>query len=140
MKEISLKVEKDILHGIQLVDTQLISLHCDVDKEKVNNDNIKTSISISTKGNAMDNRIGETIIDINIESEAFHINIVQMGVFEKNSELEISKEAFEDFLATQGIRLLWSFARENVYEISCKMLRKPIMLPTLDVMKALKKR
>lgn len=39
----------------------------------------------------------------------------------------------------QGIRLLWSFAREDIYEISSKMLPKPIMLPTIDVMKTLRK-
>ena len=48
------------------------------------------------------------------------------------------KKAIE-FMEIQGIRLLWSFAREDIYEISSKMLPKPIMLPTIDVMKTLRK-
>lgn len=108
MKELSFILESEVLHEIQLVDTQMISIHCDINRENV--------------------------------KEEFELNITQMGKFVKNEEIDISKEDFEDFLAVQGIRLLWSFARENVYEISCKMLRHPILLPTLDVMKTLKKK
>ncbi len=141
MEEINLNtIDGSILHDIQLMDTRMVSLHCNVNEKEVKEDNIKTNISIVTQGNAVTDRIGESIIRVNVVSEVFELEITQLGRFEKNSELEISKESFEKFLATQGIRLLWSFVRENVYEISCKMLRKPIMLPTLDVMKALKKK
>lgn len=138
MKELGLNLDNAFLHDIQLVDTQMTSLHCDVKMAKMEEKNIKTNISIHTQGNAVDNRVGESSIEVIIQSDAFDLRIVQMGKFEKNEAMDISTDVFEDFLASQGIRLLWSFARENVYEITCKMLRKPIMLPTLDVMKTLK--
>ncbi len=139
MEEIKLNVDDSVFHDIQLIDTRMVSLHCNVNKKESEKD-IKTNISIVTQGDAVTDKCGESIIQVKVVSDIFELEITQSGKFEKNNEIEISKEKFENFLATQGIRLLWSFVRENVYEISCKMLRKPIMLPTLDVMKTLNKK
>ena len=139
MKELKLDLDSAFLHDIQLIDTQMVALHCDVKKIETDEKNIKTNISICTQGNAVNDHEGESVIEVNIESRIFDMSITQMGKFRKNGTVSISVDNFESFLATQGIRLLWSFVRENVYEISCKMIRQPIMLPTLDVMKTLKK-
>lgn len=141
MEQIKFDNRNMVLHDIQLVDTHMVSVNCNVDVEKMENeDNIETNIAIGVKGNAIDDKNGEAIVDVEITSEFFSLNIIQRGIFVINNETEISKEQFEQFLVFQGVRLLWSFARENVYEISCKMLRKPIMLPTLDVVKTLQKK
>ena len=126
MEEIKLNVDDSVFHDIQLIDTRMVSLHCNVNKKESEKD-IKTNISIVTQGDAVTDKCGESIIQVKVVSDIFELEITQSG-------------KFENFLATQGIRLLWSFVRENVYEISCKMLRKPIMLPTLDVMKTLNKK
>lgn len=141
MEQIKLDSNSMVLHHIQLVDTQMISVNCNVNVEELQKEeNIETNIAIGVRGNAIDDKNGDAVVDIEITSAVFSLNIVQKGSFVNNNEMEISKEQFEKFLVTQGIRLLWSFARENVYEISCKMLRKPIMLPTLDVIKTLQKK
>lgn len=139
MEEICISVNDEMLHSVQLVDTRMVSLHCDVKTESIEEGNVKTNIFVSSKGKIISDNLGESVIQIKIVSEIFEMDITHSGSFKKNEEIEVSEKVFEKFLATQGIRLLWSFARENVYEITCKMLRKPIMLPTLDVMKAIKK-
>lgn len=138
MKEIITNMEDCVLHDVQLVEAKLISLNCEVkDKKDSVVTDIVTNMAITTKGTAIDENKGYADISINLDSEIFIFKIIQRGEFEiKNSE-KIPIEKFEKFLATQGIRILWSYARETVFEISCKMLRKPIMLPTLDVIRTL---
>lgn len=43
------------------------------------------------------------------------------------------------FLIAQGVRLLWSYVREIIYDITGRMLRNAFLLPTLDVVQTLAK-
>lgn len=140
MKEFSIDMENLILHDIQLIKTQLVSLQCNIiDENKNNSSHIQTKISVNVKGIAIDEKSGYSNINVIIESDVFKFDIIYRGDFELNKEKIIEKDIFENFLLTQGVRILWSYVREIVFEISCKMLRKPLMLPTLDVMQTLKK-
>ncbi|MCX4327949.1 MAG: protein-export chaperone SecB [Lachnospiraceae bacterium] len=138
MKEIITNMEDCVWHDVQLVEAKLISLNCEVkDKEDSAATDIITNMAITTKGIAIDESEGYADISINLDSEIFSFKIIQRGEFKIKNNEKIPVEKFEKFLATQGIRILWSYARETVFEISCKMLRKPIMLPTLDVIRTL---
>ena len=45
----------------------------------------------------------------------------------------------KQFLEIQGVRILWSYVREDIYSISGRMLTRPIMVPTIDVLQTIKK-
>lgn len=55
-----------------------------------------------------------------------------------SDEINDEKSAIQ-FMEIQGVRILWSYIREDLYSISSKMLPQPIMIPTIDVMKTLEK-
>ena len=64
--------------------------------------------------------------------------IKKTGLFEFEKPIESKKDAIL-FLEVQGVRILWSYVREDLYVITGKMLSQPLMLPTIDVMKTLEK-
>lgn len=126
-------------HEIQLKKVDLIKINCDYDGKDVTNKESSTNISVNVKGETIDETSGYSyihIIAIN-EVDGFKFEMIQRGLFISENDMIDKKVEFEKFLAVQGIRILWSYVRETLYDISCRMLGKPFVLPTLDVMKTL---
>lgn len=138
MEELNISMKDLALHDIQLLETRLSKVHCEVYDKKECKDSGGVNIQISTKGRAIDEINGCSIISVVVENELFKFDITQRGDFRINGNIKIDKKDFEKFLSVQGIRILWSYARESIFELSCKMLRKPLMLPTLDVIKTIR--
>ena len=104
-------------------------------KENIGN---KFGIKAETNGRIVDEFIGETHITVRVESEGFYIEEEKVGIFKFDEKIEDEKKVIL-FLEAQGVRILWSYIREDLYAISSKMLPNPIMIPTIDVMKTLEK-
>lgn len=104
----------------------MVLLHCDVKTEKLQEKNIKTNISILVRGNVVIDNERESIIEMKIDRDAFDMNITQVGNFVKNKAMNISAEVFEDFLVTQGIRLLMKILC-YLEEMNCCWRIPPLM-------------
>ena len=122
-------------HEAQLRHVETIKINAEKKKEYVEN---TLSIRASTKGEVIDNKTGYSSLYVIVENDGYILEVNKRGKFQLSNGISNKKKAIE-FMEIQGIRLLWSFAREDIYEISSKMLPKPIMLPTIDVMKTLRK-
>lgn len=72
-----------------------------------------------------------------VKGEGFQIEVEEKGVFEF-SGLE-NEKTISKFLEAQAIKILWSYVRESIYDLSVRMLRKPILIPIIDVIETLKK-
>lgn len=86
----------------------------------------------------LDGSTGKSSINICISNESFSLEVVKVGIFKFETEI-VDEQAAKLFMETQAVRILWSYVREDIYTISSKMLPRPIMLPTIDVMKTLEK-
>ena len=95
-------------------------------------------IQAETRGKIIDEFTGESHIRVRVESDGFFIEEEKVGFFKFQNRIEDEKKAII-FLEAQGVRILWSYIREDLYSISSKMLPNPIMIPTIDVMKTLEK-
>jgi len=71
-------------------------------------------------------------------NDEFSLKEEKIGIFKFEEDIIDEKKAIQ-FMEVQGIRILWSYIREDLYSISSKMLSRPIMIPTIDVMKTLEK-
>lgn len=96
------------------------------------------SIVAETKGEILDATTGKSYIRIRVENEDFYIEEEKVGIFKFADEINDEKLAIQ-FMEVQGVRILWSYIREDLFSISSKMLPNPIMIPTIDVMKTLEK-
>lgn len=107
--------------------------------ERLSDDiNLEFNIEVSTEGKIVNDNTAKSIITIKIYNETYLIEVKKAGIYEFEERIEKEEDAVL-FMETQGIRILWSYLREDIYSISSKMLPKPFMLPTIDVMKTLER-
>lgn len=136
-----MSIRELIMHPVQLVTTDIIEIEAKRTKQLCSEVNKNEHMDIETKlkCETLNEREGYSYIQLEIipQSGEFSLRVAVRGKFE--TEKPLDGETFERFLLTQGVRLLWSYAREIVYDISGKMLREPFLLPTLDVVKTLAK-
>ena len=96
------------------------------------------NIEAHVEGEILDKNNGKSIITIKVSNDEYYIEITKAGEFKFEHQIEDEKEA-KLFLEVQGVRILWSYVREDIYSISAKMLPHPIMIPTIDVLQTIKK-
>ncbi len=96
------------------------------------------NIEAHLEGEILDKNKGRSIITIKVSNDEYYIEITKVGDFKFEQEIEDEKEA-KQFLEIQGVRILWSYVREDIYSISGRMLTRPIMVPTIDVLQTIKK-
>lgn len=96
------------------------------------------NVEAHIEGEILDKNKGSSVITIKVSNDEYYIEITKVGIFKFEQEIEDEKEA-KKFLEIQGVRILWSYVREDIYSISAKMLPHPIMIPTIDVLQTIKK-
>ena len=119
---------------VQLEQVETLSIQAEKYSSEVRQE---FSISASVKGEVIDKSTGKSTIEIKVCND-FSIEEKKVGIFKFQEEIT-DEEAAINFMEVQGIRILWSYVREDFYTVSSKMLLKPIMIPTIDVMKTLEK-
>ncbi len=129
-----MNINEIVLFPAQLTETKTMKI-CAEAKENIGN---KFGIKAETNGIIVDEFIGETHITVRVETEGFYIEEEKVGIFKFDEKIEDEKKVIL-FLEAQGVRILWSYIREDLYTISSKMMPNPIMIPTIDVMKTLEK-
>ena len=130
-----MKIEEIVMFPTQLKYVETVSIKA----EKLSNDIKKEfNITVNTMGEIMDKKTGKCTIQIRVGNEEYYIEEEKVGIFEFENEIDDEKKAVQ-FMEVQGIRILWSYVREDLYSISSRMLSKPLMIPTIDVMKTLEK-
>jgi len=120
---------------VQLEQVETLSIQAEKYSSEVRQE---FSISASVKGEVVDKSTGKSTIEIKVCNDDFSIEEKKVGIFKFQEEIT-DEEAAINFMEVQGIRILWSYVREDFYTVSSKMLLKPIMIPTIDVMKTLEK-
>ena len=120
---------------VQLEQVETLSIQAEKYSSEVRQE---FSISASVKGEVIDKGTGKSTIEIKVCNDDFSIEEKKVGIFKFQEEIT-DEEAAINFMEVQGIRILWSYVREDFYTVSSKMLLKPIMIPTIDVMKTLEK-
>lgn len=128
-----MKIEHLVMHPIQLEKVEVVKILA----EKYN-DNIdrKINIGANIEGECLTETSGVSKVELEVSNKNFKIEITTLGHFSFENDFEDNK-VIEKFLETQGVRIMWSYIRENLYTISSKMVDHPIMLPTIDVIKTL---
>lgn len=136
-----ISLDEFILHNIQLKTIELVELVC---KKNYNFDYIKKEktkipVKISSWGEITSDVEGDAFLNIvlgKIDETPFYIDITQKGKCCTSELLE--KEKFENFLESQGIRLIWSFIRQEIFNLTSKMGNEitAYLLPTIDVIRA----
>lgn len=129
-----MEIRELILHPAQLQEVELIKVECNKTAQ-YNPENTEINISVSVEVDTIALTEGKTKVSISIEGEGFDIQVVEVGLFKFEGIDDTEK--IKLFLEVQGIRLMWSYIRETIYDFSGKLLRKPIMLPTIDVLKTI---
>ncbi len=131
-----MNIKELVLHPAQLIEVELIKANCEK-TELYNASNSEISISANLSSENVKENSGNSKIEIIIEGEGFKIEVIEIGLFEFVDIDDL--EQIKIFLEVQGVKVLWSYVRETIYNFSGKLLRKPIMLPTIDVLKTLEK-
>lgn len=129
-----MEIRELILHPAQLQEVELVKVVCNKTKH-YNPENTEINISVNVEVYTVSIMEGKTSVTITIEGEGFDIQVVEVGLF-KFGGID-DNEKIKLFLEVQGIKLMWSYIRETIYDFSGKLLRKPIMLPTIDVLKTI---
>lgn len=133
--EISIK--EMIMHPAQLVETDVIEIKAKKMEQICSDEHM--SIETKIRSNVISEKEGYSYIQVGLipESNDFSVSVTVRGKFE--TEVPLEKDVFERFLIAQGVRLLWSYVREIIYDITGRMLRNAFLLPTLDVVQTLAK-
>lgn len=130
-----LELKQLIEHDIQLKEVILLS------SESLLNEGSEIAqlgIRVKSWGEVKSLKEGYAYLNIILgdkETAPVYLNIVQKGYCESKQEIDIDK--YKRFLEIQGVRLMWSFARQTIYDLTSKMGIDPYLLPTLDVLKTL---
>lgn len=130
-----MKVNEIVKFPTQLIHVETVSIKAEKKSEKVSEE---FSISANIGGEIIGKRMGKSVISIKIENEDYYIETTKSGIFEFDEEIKDEDEA-KYFMEIQGVRILWSYIREDIYTISARMLSNPIMIPTIDVLKTIQK-
>ena len=131
-----MRIEEIVKHDAQLIKVELVKVIAekkDIEGEKSNELNIEAEIEHTI----VDSKHGIATAKIKIYNNYLKLEINENGYFEFSNEIEDIEKAGA-FLEVQGVRLLWSYAREDIHTISSKMLLRPIILPTIDVLETIK--
>lgn len=139
-----IEINELINHPIQLEGVDMIS--CNLNKEMELYDSQNSDIEVKLKSwgkiNKYDNNIGYSFLNIKIdfsgEIKPFYIDVTYRGKCILDKKIE-GDARFENFLETQGLKLLWPYIRVAITDIMIKMDIEPIKLPTLDVLKTMEK-
>ena len=135
MGDSAMKVEELVFFPTQLVHVETIRFNAEKKLEKAG---MKYRIKAETRGEVVDEKMGKSYIKICVENNGYYFEEEKVGVFQFSEKITDEKSAVQ-FMEVQGVRILWSYIREDLYTISSKMLPHPIMIPTIDVMKTLEK-
>ena len=130
-----MKVNEVVNFPVQLVHVETVRINAEKKKELIHNE---LNISVEVEGTILDKKTGKSMITIQTGNDEFMIEITKVGIFKFDEDIKDEGEA-KYFMEIQGIRILWSYVREDIYTISGRMLPRPIMLPTIDVLKTIKK-
>lgn len=130
-----MNIDEIVMFPTQLVHVETIKLNAEKKIDKVK---AQFNITAETRGEILDDKNGKSYIKIRVENDDFYIEEEKIGFFQFSESIDDEKKAIQ-FMEIQGVRILWSYIREDLYSISSKMLTKPIMIPTIDVMKTLEK-
>lgn len=130
-----MKIEEIVMYPTQLVHVETTSINAKKLSEKISNE---FNISAQIKGEILTEKMGKSVINISVQNDGYQVEEEKVGIFQFENEIDNEQKA-KQFMEVQGARILWSYLREDLYTISAKMLPKPIMLPTIDVMKTLEK-
>lgn len=130
-----MKIEEIVMYPTQLVHVETISINAKKLSEKISNE---FNISAEIKGEILTEKMGKSVINISVQNDGYQVEEEKVGIFQFENAIDNEQKA-KQFMEVQGARILWSYLREDLYTISAKMLPKPIMLPTIDVMKTLEK-
>lgn len=130
-----MNIKEIAMFPTQLTHVETICFKAEKFSDKVKNE---FNISAEIKGEIIDDVTGKSYIKIKVDNDDFYMEEEKVGVFKFEDVIEDEKPALQ-FMEVQGIRILWSYIREDLYSISSKMLPHPIMIPTIDVMKTLEK-
>ena len=131
-----MKIEEIVKHDAQLVNKELVKIIAEK-KEIIGEKSNELNITAEITHEIVDDRHGISTASIKIYNDYYNLEIIENGYFEFSNKIEDENKAGA-FLEVQGVRLLWSFAREDIFTISSKMLSKPIILPTIDVLETIK--
>ncbi len=130
-----MNIKEIVMYPTQLVRVETTRFQAEKLSEEVKGE---FRISAETKGEIVDGTTGKSYIRIRVENEDFRMEEEKVGFFKFGDTIEDEKSALQ-FMAVQGVRILWSYIREDLYSLSSKMLPHPVMIPTIDVMKTLEK-
>lgn len=124
------------MHPVQLKNVDLLSVECNK-YENYNAQNKEVNINVTIDATEIQDNMGTTIMEMKIEGEGFCFLIKQNGLFKFS--LEKKKSVLKQFLETQGVKLMWPYFREVIFDISGRMLEQPISIPTIDVLETIRK-
>lgn len=133
-------VKELIQHELQLKQVDLISINMKKNLDhKTFNTTVSIPLSVELNHEVLNERSGYSIIEVKVGNEEtpFKIEIMQRGLFE--TENAINANVFSKFLEVQGLKILWSYVRQSIFDITAKSGLAPYMLPTLDVLATLEK-
>jgi preprotein translocase subunit SecB len=130
-----MKINEIVNFPTQLIRVETVKINAEKFGEKVP---YEFDIAAETKGEIVDEHTGKSFIKIKVKNKEFCIEEEKVGIF-KFEDTILNEQSAVRFMEIQGVRILWSYIREDIYTISSKMLPSPIMIPTIDVLKTLEK-
>ena len=131
-----MEVKELVLHPAQLKEVELLELNARRNTE-MDSLNDEVNFQVSVTGEVTGLQSGNAVINVRIINDDFDISVVELGKFEFDGDIE--QDQIKHFLEAQGLRLLWSYVRETIYDVTNRMLRRPVLIPTLDVITTLQK-
>lgn len=120
-----------VKHGVQLTDVVLWKADCEINEDSVLNE---LDVRVNVWSNVLNVDKGEVYLNIIVGKKGetvLYLDIVEKGIC--MTENPVQEDEFKVFLEMQGVRLVWSFARQTLYDMTSKMGVKPYILPTIDV-------
>lgn len=130
-----MNVKELVMHPAQLIHVETVRFSAEKKSQTVSHE---FNVEASTEGEDIDENTGKSHIKIKVYNDDFCVEEEKVGVFKFEEKIADSKTIIR-FMEVQGLRILWSYIREDLYSITAKMLEVPIMLPTIDVMKTVEK-
>lgn len=130
-----IEINQIVNHDVQLKQVVLSKVEAELNEDLTVHG---ISIKIKSWGKVISSKKGETYLNIQLGEKditPLYLNVIQKGICE--SQVELDEHEFETFLEVQGMRLIWSFARQSLYDLTSKMGVKPYILPTIDVLKTI---
>ena len=122
-------------HPAQLIHVETVRFSAEKKSQTVSRE---FNVEASTEGESIDENTGKSHIRIKVYNDDFWVEEEKIGVFQFEDK-SMDPQTAVRFMEVQGLRILWSYVREDLYSITAKMLEVPVMLPTIDVMQTVEK-